>query len=140
MSRYMMNFLNPSNASFVWIQGMKRPKVEPTDRFEIKYLGPDIILQTQDMFEAHLTINCQIITVQDDTLDKHLGRVGLVQSMFITCIPIYKYGSASGDDGSYYYPLQLMSNIQTTGFGTLDPVSNSERTTVEVVYRMIVGE
>lgn len=132
---------NYDSTFYVWVQGSKKPQPQPSDRFEIKFLGPDIISQTKDMFTVHITMNCQVLTVQDNAhVDRHLQRVGLAQSMFVNCIPVYKYGSTDDDDASLYYPLQQISNVQTTPYGTVDVVSNIERTTVEVVYKVVIEE
>ncbi len=134
LAKYLTEFLAPD---YVWIIGTRRPNTDLSpDRFEIKYLGPDIIGQQRNYTKLELAVNCQIITLLDPMLiDRHLYRVGRAQKMLTTCIPTYRYGSNEDtDDKSEYFPLQRKKEITTTCFGVLDPSSSSERTTVEATY------
>ena len=125
---------------YLWVQGMLRPKNEPVERYEVRFLGPDVISNTIDMSTIHLTINCQITTLRTPTnLETHLMRVGKSICMLTQCISVYKYGSDPVlDDKSLFGHLQQISNVDTTSFGAVDPVSSAERSTVEATYKITI--
>jgi hypothetical protein len=125
---------------YLWIQGEEVDKKRPAERFELRFLGPDIISQTQDMSTLHLTVNCQIATVRTPIeIEKHLLRVGKAQCLLAQCIPVYRYGTDPIlDDKSLFGHLQQISNVDTTSFGTVDSVSSVERSTVEATYKISI--
>lgn len=122
-----------------WIQGTEKAKNLPADRYEIRFLGPDINQVTSDETVIRLTVNCQVSTVKDtDNLEKHLMRVGKAQVYLAKCIGVYKYGSdVILDTQDRFANLQLDSDIQATTFG-VDSVSRVERTNVEAAYKIVV--
>ena len=128
--------------NYLFVQGLTFEKNKPPNRFELRYLGPDIISQTADMSTLHITINCQICTVRTpDNIEDHLMRVGLAQTFLAQCIPMYKYGSDSTiDDGTQFSIMQQISNIETSILGTVDPVTSVERSTVEASYKIMIQE
>ena len=129
-------FLN----EYLFVQGLTFEKNKPPNRYELRYLGPDIISQTADMSAIHITLNCQISTVRSPTnIEDHLMRIGKAQDFLTTCIPVYKYGSDTVlDDKSLFSQLQQISNVETTILGTIDPVTSVERSTVEATYKMSI--
>ena len=138
LSDYIQTYFG--SVDYVWFQGMLRPKNEPTQRYEIRYLGPDIISQTQDMDTIHIAVNCQITTVKTPgDIESHLIRVGNAQTMLRQCISVYRLGSDPVmDTKTLLGNLQQISNVETTSFGTVDPVSSAERSTVEVTYKIVI--
>lgn len=128
------------SGEYLWVQGTVRQKNEPSQRYELRFLGPDVITHTEDSTELHLTINCQISTVRTpDNVETHLMRVGKVQCMLAQCISAYKFGKDPVlDDRTLFGHLQQISNVDTTSFGTVDPVSSVERSTVEATYKVVL--
>jgi hypothetical protein len=137
LSDYFQENISPD---YYWIQGMFRPKNMSSNRIEIRYLGPDIISITQDTTVIHITINIQICTQRTpDNAEDHLCRVGNMQSILTQCISVNKYGSdPTLDDKSLLGHLQQISNVDTTSFGAIDPVSSIERSTVEATYKILL--
>ncbi len=135
VSSYVTTFFG---SDYVWVQDNDKPTVLPPNRFELRYLGPDITCQTRNTFEFNLKLNCQIITAkQSSSIEQHLLRIGKAQKMLAKCITVYKLGSDLViDDRTQLNSLQLNSDIMTTPFGTIDPVSSIVRSTVEASYKM----
>lgn len=139
LSKYVQTYFA---SDYVWIQDMERKPNPPTDRYELRYMGPDFEIQQPDVTLCKLTLNCQIITGQQtNDMEAHLLRVGKALKMLAVCLPVYKYGrNATIDDKTQFNQFQLDSDITTTGFGTIDPVSRCVRTTVEASYKMTIEE
>jgi hypothetical protein len=117
-------------------------KNKPPEKYELVYMGPDIITHNQSEATIHLVINCQVSTVRTaSNLETHLRRVGKAQTLLSSCIPIYRYGSDSiVDNKSRFGQLQRCSNIETLLQGAIDPVSTIERSTVEAAYKLAIEE
>lgn len=134
IAKYAQDYFGANN---IWFQGQLKEKMSPLAKFELRYLGPDIISQTANESELEIILNCQIATQRSaaNDIELHLSRVGTAQALLAQCIPVYRYGSNSAiDDGAFLNHLQQRSNVDTTSFGTIDPVSSVERSTVEAKY------
>lgn len=125
---------------YVWMQDMVRPNQMPSDRYEVRYTGPDFTIVSRDSFDCELTLNCQIVTGQiTNEMESHLLRIGNAQKMLAVCIPVYKFGTNPVTDTKLQLStLQLTSGIMTTPFGSIDPVSRLVRSTVEASYKMTI--
>lgn len=143
LNDYIQTYINTIDPnSYLWFQDTLKPPTPPGDRYEVMYNGPDTRSQTADCNTIHIIVNCQVCTLRTLTnIEKHLMRIGNVKSMLKQCIPTYKYGSDSIlDTQEQWYFLQQTSDVMVTTFGTIDPVSTIQRTTVEATYKIVVQE
>lgn len=114
------------------------------DSIEFKHLGPDFQYVTGNECNVVISINLLVVTYTDlrDPF-RHMNNVGLAQSLFAPCIPVYRHGPyPDTDDKSYLTQLTTEPNsVKTTNFGAYDPVTRVLRTTVEATYMgLLEGE
>lgn len=143
LNDYIKTYLNNIGPSdYIWFQDTLKESNPPGDRYEVMYQGPDTRSQTADCNTIFIIVNCQICTLRTlNNIEKHLIRIGNVKSMLKQCIQVYKYGSDSINDTlEPWYFLQQTSDVMTTPFGTIDPMSKIQRTTVEATYKIVVQE
>lgn len=112
-----------------------------TDSLEFKHMGPDFRFIAANECDVTITINIMVVTYMaiSDPF-RNMTNVGLAQSLFTPCIPIFKYGPNEDiDDRTQLTLIQTDdNNVKTTSFGTLDPTSRLLRTTVESTYKGIL--
>lgn len=114
------------------------------DQVEIRWDGPSADESTKNHWRLDIEVNLLISTLVDGNNPfRHQQVQGLVQSLFPSALPVYKYGEVPGfDDQTLLGCLQLRREdreaIVTSYFGKIDADISIEQSTVEAHYRMFL--
>ncbi len=121
------------------IEGQNRP--EKGDIVEYRSSGPIWTQLTRKTWRGELLVNILVKVVKNEKDYHKIYRVvGKVESAFIKCVPIKKYGNEVGDDRTVTIGQLLIvedtgKDIETTHFGQLAPDIPSIQSTVQATYR-----
>jgi hypothetical protein len=121
----------------LFIDNEIRQDVTSPNRLELRSLGPTYQGLTATETKVTIKVNICVRTQWNDGNPlEHLSRLGIVQSKFVECLSIYKYGPTPAiDDKSLLTALSLaQGKLLTTNFGRIDAVSPIVMTTVEGDY------
>jgi len=124
----------------LFIEGERRATSDLQSFCELRIDGPDLTEVSRNEFRAYMEINVLIQQAIGNDLYALRAVAGEVQAAF-TDIPIFKYGSGVGDDGSSVGCLQLIQKeprerIAFRYFGRIKPDVPLEQATVEGHYEM----
>ena len=100
--------------------------------------GPKWIQMSRNCYRGIVTIDLLIRATQDSKdFHKIYRMLGLVESSFINCIPVRRYGNPIDDpinDSSLLSNLIRDSDITASNFGQLDPAIPLIEATVQANY------
>lgn len=114
VSQYFSVFLD--NATLI-VDGEKRPALQPNDRFELRFDGPDISQKTKGEYVLGYTINLLIISASNETDIYQLDRLkGTGANAFSVSIPVFRYGSGVNDTQEQIGCLTLKSDLNIRDF------------------------
>ena len=100
------------------VDGQRRPSIQPRERFELRFDGPDVSEKLQGEFQLGYVVNLLIISASNEEDIYKMDRLkGRGADPFITRIPIYKYGPALNDDGTLIGCITRKSDIDIKDFG-----------------------
>lgn len=131
----------------VYTEGEKRDTSRIEQFIEVRVDGPDRVELSDGEWDIYIEVN---ILLQSAKTNADIYRIrtmaGTVASYMTECIPIYKYGSDTGDDGSYYCSVTRLDDkkrrekTKVAHFGQVEPNSALEQAVVEAHYSAILFE
>lgn len=120
-------------------QGEPRTGEEPSERYELRCLGPDWSENGSEVM-IHLTVNIVIRSANTKAAPtNHNNRIGKVLP-YLKCFPIKKYGGQPTDDDSFVDTFQRQGDVRTTHFDVVEPVSKIMLTTLECDFVATVSK
>lgn len=135
-------FDDNKGAYFLFIEGLTRTTDGKEVFLEYRMDGPNIREPSNNYFVFDITINL-MVQVGISNYDAHAFQraFGWAQSMFVPCIPIYKYGDGPNDDQSQLGFFILKNSreidfVHSLQLGQIDPIMKLMQGTVEGHYRM----
>lgn len=127
---------------FMFIEGLTRTTDGSEVFLEYRADGPLIREPCKNQFVFDITINL-MVQVGINNYDAHAFQkaFGWAQSMFVDCIPVYKYGDGPDDDSSFLGNFILKYSreidfVHSLQLGQIDPIMRLMQGTVECRYRM----
>ncbi len=136
------SFDDNKGAYFLFVEG-NTPTVDGKEVFlEFRMDGPNIREPSKHYFVFDITINI-CVQVAMNNYDAHTFQkaFGWAQSMFVSCIPVFRYGNGPDDDQSFLGNFLLINSreidfVKGLQLGKIDPVTRLMQGTVECRYRM----
>lgn len=127
-----------------YVEGVDLPDTEETEKIEIRIDGPWMREVSKDVLKINSEVNILVSVTMDSDLYKIHTIKGKVASLFLD-IPIYKYGSETGDDQTLvgYFKIlptdDLKERVEIADFGQIDPNIKILQSTIEGHYEMIIN-
>jgi hypothetical protein len=126
----------------VYLEGQARDTSKEESWIEIRVDGPVENRVSYKHSKWKYEINLLIVTTRNDNVARIHELCGIAQPCFKDSIPIYRYGSDNGDDGTLYGCLRLIigfrERIVTSIFGNVNPTTNLLQACIEGHYEIDV--
>lgn len=132
----------------IFFEGDDRDTAKLKDFIEFRMDGPRSRTISHNYTRHDVFINILVQSTMD-SMDTHRfwRTVGLVQALFVPCIPVYKYGDGPDDDPSVMVGVLQIRNdgfngeqLKVSAFGQVDPTVRVQQATIEANYRMNLSE
>lgn len=128
----------------LYIEGQFRKNQGEKDSAELRIVGPTYFHQISDCWVVEINIDILLQSAMDDCNYHRIWKdIGFAREAMQPCIPVFKYGSETGDDDSFFGNLRRFAprgrtgeEIRTTPFGQIGPEVNLYQATVDAFYRM----
>ncbi len=131
-----------ANGLSVFVEGSHTRDLTNTEYVEIRVNGPVSDEHTKDDFSLKMHVNLLIQVIIDPTVNLYRNEEvkGYCVAAMVT-IPVYKYGSAAGDDQSHIGCLTIVSEkprerIQVDDFGQVETDIPLRQATVGAHYKI----
>jgi len=133
--------------TFMYIEGQKRMTNDKQDWLEFRMDGPRFTNPSKGCWKVEVTVDIGVNHLRDDTQIHGMALLeGIAESLFDSCIPVYKYPTKDiidpESDSSLFLNLAIQNNaigtdLRTTFFGTPNPSTKIEQSTVEATYSQV---
>lgn len=100
------------------VDGERRLAMQPNDRYELHFDGPDVSIKTLHEYQLGIMVNLLIVSVSNENDIYKLDRMkGTGLSPFTRSIAVKRYGSGANDDQTQIGCLTLKSDLNVRDFG-----------------------
>jgi hypothetical protein len=127
----------------LYIEGQHRDTRELKDFLELRIDGPFAIQVSRGCWKLRSEVSILIQSVMDDKdYHRHVENLGIAQSAFDVCIPMFRYGCRDADDDTFLGQMKLLQNranrdfLEVYNFGQIDKDRKLMQGTVEAHYQM----
>lgn len=112
---------------------------------EIRMNGPSCNLLSPNLFKLTIMIDVLVVAIRDPQNMYSMDiAIGIALQAFTNAIPIYKYGSGSGDDGTELCCMKLTPDVgkdrvEITRFGQSNPAIRLQESTIQTSYESLLS-
>ena len=131
---------------YLFFEGDDRaiPEADKLNFAEFRMDGPRLHEVSRNYWQVDVYVNILIQTTMTNDTHAYFKTLGHVQSLYVPCIPVYRYGDGPDDDGSLVGFLQLnidkpLEQLKGSNFGQVDQTVRLQQGTVEANYRMFLS-